>query len=372
MKLLYNKTGLLSNRNMKVHYKILTLCFLFSCIIVSSCRKEDMELIETPADETLISNSSVAILMQNVSSNDGSVDNIIDKSNCFSIKFPLNVTVNGENILVNSSEAYNIVEYIFDDEDDDVDVLEITYPITIVSEDFSEIVINNDTELNSYSINCNGENEFDDDIECLDFKYPITTSTFNKENEAIETASITSDYELNQFLKNLTQNLITTINFPIDVTLSDGTELMLNNLIELENSINNYKNDCDEDDDFDYNDDDCDSCNVEELTQTLTNCDGWLVDQLDRDNTNYDNAYNGYRFNFSTDGSLGVYWGNTSAYGTWIATGSHNNINVTINIPGLPLCNNVWRLHEMSEYTNKRVDFRVGNSDRLRYNNICD
>lgn len=331
-----------------------------------------MELIETPADETLIANSSLVTLMKNVSSHDGSIDNIIDKSNCFSIKFPLNVNVNGENILVNSPEAYKIIEFIFDDKDEDVDVLEITYPITIVSEDFSEIIINNDIELNSYSINCNGENEFDDDIECLDFKYPITTSTFNKETEVIKTASITTDYQLNQFLKNINQNLITTVIFPIDVTLSDGTELILTNLSELENSIMNHKDDCDEDDDFDYNDDDCDSCNIEDLTHTLTNCNGWLVDQLDRDNTNYDNVYEGYRFNFTADGRVSVYWGNTSAYGTWVASGVKNNISVTINIPGLPLCNNVWRLHEMSEYTMKRVDFRVDDHDRLRYNNICN
>lgn len=341
-------------------------------MLLTSCRKEDMELIEAPSEEVLVANSSISNLITKVSSNDGSIDNIIDKSNCFNIKFPVDVTVNGQLINVKTKAEYKVIEYIFDDEDDDIDVLDITYPITIVSEDFTEIIINNYTELSNHSINCNGENEFDEDIECLDFEYPIVASIFNKNSEITDTDTITTDFELNHFLKNLNSDLLVSLNFPINVTLSDSTPISINNLIELENIINAHKDDCDEDDDFDYNDDDCDDCDIEALTEALTNCNGWTVDQLDRDYTNYDNAYNGYTFNFSSNGRVGVYWSSTNAYGTWVASGTKNNITVTINIPGLPLCNNEWRLHEMSEYTQKRIDFRVNDSDRLRYNNICN
>lgn len=347
------------------------LLLITSCILFASCRKEETILIEAPSDEVLVASSSIANLMQKTSSNDGSNDNIIDKSNCFNIKFPLEVTVNTEVIIVSSKEEYKIIEYIFDDEDDDSDSLTITYPITIILDDYSEVIINNDSELNNYSTTCNGENEADADIECLDFQYPIIASIFNKNNEIINTDRITTDFELYQLLNNLSEDLLVTLDFPILVTLSDNTVMSINNLTELEIIINDYKDDCDEDDDYDYNDDDCDDCDLDQLTNTLTNCNGWTVDQLDRDYTNYDNVYDGYTFNFYPDGRVSVYWASVSAYGTWVASGTKNNIKVTIDIPGLPLCNNEWILFEMSEYSQTRIDFRVSNSDRLRYNNIC-
>ncbi|WP_298534783.1 hypothetical protein [uncultured Algibacter sp.] len=339
---------------------------------MTSCRKEEMELIEAPSDEALVANSLIVNLMQQVSSNDGSNDNIIDKSNCFNIKYPLKVTVNGQQINVKSEDEYKVIEYIFDDNDDDVDVLDITFPVTIVLEDFTEVIINNYIEFNSYSANCPGENQVDNDIECLDFQYPIIASIFNKSTEITNINAITTDAELNHFLKDLGDDLIVTINFPVNVMLIDNSIMSINNLSELENTINNYKNDCDEDDDYDYNDDDCDDCNIEKLTTTLINCKGWTVDQLDRNNTNYDDVYEGYTFNFLADGRVGAYWSGFSAYGSWDASGTKNNIKITINIPDLPLCNNDWILHEISEYTKTRLDLRVADADRLRYNNVCN
>ncbi|MGA1227281.1 MAG: hypothetical protein ACO3VF_08640 [Tamlana sp.] len=59
-------------------------------------------------------------------------------------------------------------------------------------------------------------------------------------------------------------------------------------------------------------------------------------------------------------------------YGTWSATGTRNNITVTINIPDLPYFNNDWILHEISDYSDPKIDLRVGDNDRLRYKNNCN
>ncbi|MEW4924733.1 hypothetical protein [Algibacter sp. 2305UL17-15] len=341
-------------------------------MLFESCRKEELVLIEAPEEEVLEANSTIAGLMQKTVSNDGSNDNILDKSNCFNIKFPVSVTANGAKIDVISKKDYKVVEYIFDDDDDDIDVLNIIYPITIIMEDFTEITINNNSELNTYSSGCNGENEFDEDIECIDFQYPIEASTFNKNNELITVETFKSDNELNAFLKNLDSDKLVTVNFPIEVILFDETVVTINNLPELESTINAHKDDCDEDDDYDYNDDDCDDCTTEELISILTDCGGWTVDKLNRDNTNYDSVYDGYKFHFYPNGGLRVYWAGQNEYGTWVASGTKNNIIVTIDLPDLPLCNNNWRLHEIAEYSKTRVDLRVTDTDRLRYNNLCN
>jgi len=154
------------------------------------------------------------------------------------------------------------------------------------------------------------------------------------------------------------------IKFPLHVTVLNTTELEL--------TINEHKDDCDEDDDFDHNDDDCNDCNIEALTQTLTRCGGWEIDKLVYDSVDLDNLYNIYEFNFSEDGTIAVETPTHTARGTWSASGTKKNITVTIDIPELPFCNHDWVLQEMSEYSNTRLDLRVDDTHRLRYNNSCD
>ncbi|WP_142783558.1 hypothetical protein [Changchengzhania lutea] len=357
---------------MKILLKRILFFYLATLLVFISCRTEESEIIETPPEDILTSNALVASLMQKTSINDGSNDNIIDYANCFNVKLPITVTVNGEEIPINSEEDFKIIEYIFDDSDDDVDVLTITFPIQIILNDFSEVIINNYTELASYSINCNGENEADDDIECLNFKYPITAFLYNANDEIIDSIQINSDSNLYNFIKDLDTFDLVSINFPITVALLDGTEFIINNLTELENTIKAYEDYCDEDDDYDYNDDDCNNCNTNELIDFLTNCPGWTVDKLERYGNDYDDAYDGYTFNFLNDGTISVSWSSTTVNGTWTAAGTGNNITVTINIPSLPYCNNDWVLHEISDYSKTKIDLRVGDDDRLRYYNNCN
>lgn len=347
--------------------------WLFTMILFTSCRTEEIESIQAPPEETLSVNSIVANLMQQITMNDGSNDNIIDSSNCFNVQLPVTVIVNGSEFIVNSEDDYEEIEDVFDEFDDDDDDIIITFPIVIILNDFTEITINNYTEFYSYSSNCNGENESDDDIECIDFQYPITASIFNSENELISAVTFINDNQFYDFIDEIDENDFVSIDFPISVVLSDGTQITINNLIELEDTIEIFSDDCDEDDDYDYNDDDCDNCDTNQLEAILTSCSDWVVDKLERDGIDYDNYYDDYLFNFFTDGTISVLDSGDTVYGTWSSSGVANNIMVTINIPNLDYCNNDWYLHEIDQGLNEtKVDFRVGDDDRLRYENNCN
>ncbi len=358
---------------MKTILKLLFFFSLCAIVLLTSCRTEEMESIQPPEDETLAANSIIANLMQRTASNDGSNDNIIDSSNCFDVQLPVTVIANGIEITVDSESDFDIIEAIFDEFDEDEDIIEIIFPITIILVDFTEVVINNISELNSYSITCNGENENDDDIECIDFQYPITASIFNSNSELIDTVTIINDNELYDFIDDIDEADIVNIDFPITVILSDGTQITINSLSNLQSVIQNAENDCDEDDDNDWNDDDCDDCTTSQLESVLTSCSDWRVDKMERnDSSNDEDYYVGYLFNFLSDGTVNAVFNGTTFSGTWSATGSGNNIIVTINIPSLPDCNNNWLLHEI-EVNNSgetKVDLRLGD-DRFRYESDC-
>ena len=355
---------------MKNLIKTITFILLIATLVYS-CRTEETESINAPEEEVLQANSAVANLMQRTATNDGSADNIIDGANCFDVQFPVTVIVNGEEIVVNSLDDLETIEDIFDEFEDDDDTLVISFPITIILADFTEIVINSLSELEDYADDCNGENESDDDIECIDFQYPITANIFNSNNELLETITITNDNQLYDFIDDIDEDDIITIDFPITVIFFDGSTQSINSLTELQSVIQNAEDDCDEDDDNDYNDDDCNNCTPSALTDILTSCSDWKIDKLERNDNDLEDNYVGYTFNFASDGSLIVDSGSNTYPGTWSATGTGNNITVVIDIPAFPDCNANWILHEIDQDPDETdVDLRLGD-DRLKYESDC-
>ncbi len=356
--------------NAKMKFKIGLLLFILG---FSSCRTEEIELIQANEDEVLVADSNAALLVQRTASNDGSIDNIIDRANCFEIIFPYSVNANGQLITLNSNADFAIVECVFDETDDDIDALSINYPVTIRFPDFSEIQVNTIDDLTNFSNSCNGENIVDDDIECIDFQFPVIASIFNSNSELLDTLSLESDSQLYNFVVNIDENDIVGINFPINVTLADNSTILINDINALEIAITNAINACDEDDDFDYNEDDCDDCTLNEIADLLTSCEDWNVNILRRENnTNYDDLYDTYEFNFFDNGTMSVFWNTTTVTGTWVASGTGNAIEVIIDVPDLPLCNNDWILREIKNCsTETEVDFRLG-IDRIQYIKNCN
>jgi len=357
---------------MKITIKTNLIVLFSSVMMITSCRSEETEFIDTPIEEVVQMNSVVADLIQRTTMNDGSNDNILDFANCFNIKLPIDITTNSIPVTINNINDYYLIESIFDEDFDDTDAVGIMFPITIINSDFSELTINNMSELTTRANTCNGENISDSDIECIDFIYPFSASKFNINTELLSSETFTNDHDLYRFIAGITANDITTINFPLSVLKSNGESLQINSLTELETTIENQQNTCDEDDDFDYDDDDCDNCTQELLASLLTDCPNWYIDKTRQNNYDFDDIYEGYDFNFSTDGTVTAFWNSTSSTGTWLTSGAANNILVIINIPGLSYCNNTWSLQEMNNNGLTKIDLRVANEDRIRYRNTCD
>ena len=357
---------------MKTPFIHLSLLFLVLTLLLASCREEESVLIEGPQEETLKANSNVANLLQNTTSKDGSDDNILDNASCISIELPVTVQIDGLEIVVDDTNDFQTIEDIFDEFDDDDDILDIVFPITIVLNDFTEVVITGMDDLEVFTDDCNGENEYDDDIECADIKYPVTASIFNSNNEVIDTITFSNDQELYEFIDDLDEDDIVNVNFPIAVILYDGTEVQASNLQMLETILEDAKDDCDEDDDNDYNDDDCDNCTTDQLSDVLVACSDWSVDKLERNDQDLEDLYSAYQFNFANDGTLTAESNTDMFSGTWESNGSGNNISVVINIPNLSDFNATWNLHEIDQDPGESdIDLRMGD-DRLRFRTACN
>lgn len=352
-------------------FKPIILIFLSLILSLSSCRTEDDLIIDPPAEEAIQPNSTVANLMSRTASNDGSNDNIIDSANCLTVQLPVTVTVNGIELEINDDDGYEEIEDIIDQFEDDIDSIDISYPITVILVDFSTVVVNSNSELLSLAANCIGENENDDDIECIDFQYPITASIFNENNDLIDNVVISNDNDMYDFIDDLDEFSAVTINFPLTVILADGSSQTINSIQELESTIELADDSCDEDDDYDYDDDDCDSCTTNDLNTVFSGCSEWTVDKLERSDNDLEDTYVGYLFAFNNDGTITVTQNSNTFNGTWEASGTGNNISVTVNITDLPDFNDTWNLHEIEQEPGEtEIDLRLGD-DRLRFESDC-
>lgn len=284
---------------MKTKISTLLLLPFFALLMFSSCQEEVVEITQPNETEALTATSNLTALMSSASTMDGSADNIIDSASCLSIKLPVTVVANGLEIIIDSEEDYNVIEAIFKEFDDDDDHLDIIFPITIITTEYDDIVINNAEELKRFVDECKGENEPDDDIECIDFKYPISFSVYDTNFQVVDVISIENDRDLHHFIKRVREGgVLASINFPVTMVLADGTEIVVNNNEELENTINDAKDACDEDDDNDYGDDDF---TKERLDEYLQICP-WVVYEFKRNNQDNTAEYKEYALNFIENG----------------------------------------------------------------------
>lgn len=291
-----------------MNFKSLLYLPLFVLIMFTSCQNENSDIINQQ-DTTISSNSNLANLISNTALNDGSLDNIIDYANCLEVVLPVTVTANGVTLTIQSITDFTALEAVLEAFINDDDQVEISYPITVVFSDYTQIVINNQEELEAQIENCNGENEVDDDIECIDFQYPIAFSIYNTDFQVTEVVTINNDEALYLFLDTLDGPILASLNFPVTMILANGETIEVNNNQELEVALSQADEMCDEDDDYDFNDDDCTEDTIE---LALKEC------LWDISNYNNSNIFTDYYLDFNANYEFTVTFNGVIIHdGTW-------------------------------------------------------
>jgi hypothetical protein len=341
-------------------YTILTVMAL----AFTGCQDEFEQVDSVNEQETLLANSSTAKLLERTVSNDGSYDNIVDGTSCFNIHFPYSVKVNGAEITINALPDLDKIEAVFDAVDDDEDLLDIIFPITVSLPDFSDIILNNMDDLRQLAEQCT-EGGQDDDIECIDFVYPIKLFTFDANLQQTGNVVVASDKEFRRFFAGLDGTDLVSIEFPIALELYDGSEIRVSSNAELADAIERAKTECDEDDDNDYNDDDF---TKERLDNLLVECP-WLITAIDRDNISQIDQYREWLMNFKEDGSVTVLdrMGN-SLTGTWSTRVSDWRVLLKLEFDVIVDFNLEWFVYEIAP---GKIKLFSGEGNRILMESIC-
>lgn len=355
----------------KITPKIQLITLIISLLVIS-CRQEEYKYIGTEPQQGLQTNSTIANLLSRTTMYDGSADNILDNASCLAVQLPVTTIVNNTEFIVQSEENFLLLEDMLDNDEEEGE-LQLVFPITIMLSDYTEIEINSQEELDEYAAECNGENEYDDDIECLDIQYPISLSVFNSISENMSTVTISNDKQMYAFIMNMDENEMVSIDFPISFITQNGVSIEVQNLDELEATIESYEDSCDEDDNNDYNDDDCLDCTVNELQELFLECTQWSVQKLKLDTDNIKDLFDDYSFNFREDFTVIANNDDEQYYGSWEASEAGNLITFEINFPSLPELNAIWIVEEIKHLDDKKeLRLYIDKDNTLRFRSDCD
>ena len=349
---------------MKTRLNLLYLVSFFALFMLASCQKEAVEITGLDTQETFVAESDLASLITQTSTLDGSSDNIIDGANGFSVNLPVTVIVNGVEITINSEADFELIEEIFDDSDDDNDSIEIVFPITITLNDYTEVVVNSQAELEALRAEYSHEN--DDDIECIDFQYPLNISVYNSNFQVIDVVTINNDEQMHHFIRNLQGGVLASLNFPVTMIYADGSTTQVHNNVELANVMKEARNSCDEDDDNDWNDDDF---TKDRLDNLLMSCP-WIVHDMYRNSISLSNDYREYVMVFKQDGVVKVRKRNGDLItGSWTSEITDRGAKITLQFETLVDFTLTWYVYEIRP---GKIKFYTEGGNRIVLEKICD
>lgn len=253
-------------------------------LFFASCQQEREDIAPLDEEKAIKSDDALIDLIRRVTIFDGSADDLLDQTHCFSVVLPVSITIDEElSLSISSSddllELRNVlILYEFEPED-----ITFEYPIQVVQPDHTIAVISNKDELDDLMDGCEEE---DEDIECVDFVYPLTVSVYDPVTESADKLTFGSDSELHAFLISLNEETVLTIDFPVSMYDYAQEEIVITSITEMKSSITAYKDVCDENDEIDFEDGAGDMAFVRHLATgswfvTQYYNDGGLINLLD-------------------------------------------------------------------------------------------
>ncbi|REG99521.1 hypothetical protein [Flavobacterium aquicola] len=333
--------------SLKKYFSILIFLFLFSC-------QNEIDEQTTNTQDTVTNVSPLTTYLQRVAMVPTVQDNVIDDSSYCTIKFPYTVTVNNEQIALNSSADYQKVLDNINASGADDDIVKIDFPVTMVYYNYIEKFIPNQADFNDLIDYWNLYPDLLAKINGLNIKYPITINIYNSSNQIGSSVSIVSDQSFFSFIKNMNDNQYISLQYPISIKDYNNQTKSITSNLDFENAIKYAIANCPENNIASYN-----------FAQTLS-MGSWIIPYFfaDSDKTS---SYSGYSFVFKSDKSVVASKESVSETGQWEITSVYGVQQLEINFSSGSLGELNAVNWELLEFNNSKIRLRKTGSGGTSY-----
>ncbi|MBD0825009.1 hypothetical protein [Aestuariibaculum marinum] len=217
--------------------KFITSLVLVATLTLTSCQDEiDSESGLNP--NTNSANSTATSNFERSSMYDGSFDDFVDGMSCSSIMFPYTATVNNQEITLLSQLDFSLVLNILGELTNDEDAVILHFPITVKLSNYTEVVVNNQTEYDALMDACSeAEDNAEEAINCLEIDFPVTILTFDVNAEQTGSFVVESDQALYTYMSSMSEQERYSIDYPITATINSDTTIEISSDIDLQTRI---------------------------------------------------------------------------------------------------------------------------------------
>lgn len=217
--------------------KIVTGIALMVILGFTSCQSE-VDDVQGENPNTNSANSTTTTNLKRTSMYDGSFDDFLDGASCSSILLPVTAKVNGVQVSILSQLDYQQVISIFGQLNNDQDTVVLQFPFKVKLSNYTEVTVANQTEYNAILNACtSAEASSQDAISSVNISFPITILTYNLSLQQTGSVVITSEQQLYTYMSNVSSTELFSVNYPISVTIADGTKMTVSSDAELQAAI---------------------------------------------------------------------------------------------------------------------------------------
>ncbi len=201
-------------------------------MVLASCQKEEFKVTESQDEQNLTQDDQLLNLVKTVATHDGSFDDIVDSSTCFSINFPYICNANGVAYPVNAPEdllPFSIYDELIPD-----------FPVTITLANYVDLEIPSYEVLQNVIEQCANGELFNERITCVDLIYPVTVSVYDTVNTNFETRTYNHDRDTFTGIELFGDDHIANLIYPIQIQFENGAILNVESNEQLKNEILGY------------------------------------------------------------------------------------------------------------------------------------
>jgi len=217
--------------------KLFTAIAFTAILGFTSCQSEENSQVGTNPNANS-STSPTASNYERAAKNDGSNDDFLDGNACTELIFPLTAVVNGQSITIISKLDFSAVLNIMGEFNDDSDVVTFRFPISVRTSSHTQVTLQSQSDLDELKEACeSAEAEGNDAISCVEIDFPITMLTYNVSIEQTGSVVIQSQKQLYTFMSDLQSDELFSVNYPMNVTASNGTSIQIGSDAEFQSAI---------------------------------------------------------------------------------------------------------------------------------------
>jgi hypothetical protein len=330
--------------------KNLILITLLGFLYVS-CETEEMVVKNAP-ENNLAQNAVLKNKLMRVAQSPSALDNFIDQSSCFAVKFPFTVSIGSDVVNVSSENDYQEVRDVLAQDDDP---LIIQYPVTVIFPDYTERTLTSQSEYTAALAACTPSIE----LSCIALQYPVTIKSYNSQNQLAQAFTLENKKALYTILDDDSFYDALAIDYPVSITTPAGITVVIDDNTALEALIDNYT-------------DEClaalePSTNPNPVFEDVIAEGTWYVSYFFRDN-DQTNDYEDFDFDFNSNGTVTVTGGGPPTGGSWNAytDSGEEKVDFSFSSSQLEELSEDWTITSFTT-TLIKLEHESGGGDEIRY-----